>query len=216
MATFKNGILGGMSGKIGPVVLYKRMTIDCARSKPKPKPKGKRKKPGTPKQEMARAKFIFLNNWLKKSTPLMAAGFANYQVNLTGMQAAYSCNVKSVLGTSPNLSFDYTTLRISTGEMPAPEAKVEVSTAGYMDLSWTFDPLDNRIMANDQAMVMLWFAEDEEAVYTIHGSLRCECRFVIGVPERLSGKSAEVYLAFRSDDRKRNSESCYLGTVIAV
>ena len=121
MARLTNGALGGFSGKVGSVVGCRWKDVDYIRSLPRI---NKKRKP-TPAQVAARAKFTFLNTWLKKMTSFVAIGFANYSGRMTGMQAAHSCNAKAVTGVYPDFSIDFS----AVPEKPLPISRLSVPLA---------------------------------------------------------------------------------------
>jgi hypothetical protein len=213
MAKLIEGILGGISGTIGTVVGVKGKSGPYIRSMPKKA--SKKKQVPSPARIAARAKFTYLNTWLKKSTSFFAAGFAVQDPKLTGMQAAFKRNWPAVQGDYPDFSLDFSKIFVSGGDLPQPEhAAVQVIAPNTLEISWTYDSLIPRIFPNDECLLFIYFPEMEESFYNIHCGMRYTGKHVEVLPERFVGKTGEVYLGFRSDDRERGADSMWLGRVV--
>ena len=210
MARLTNGALGGFSGKVGSVVGCRWKDVDYIRSLPRI---NKKRKP-TPAQVAARAKFTFLNTWLKKMTSFVAIGFANYSGRMTGMQAAHSCNAKAVTGVYPDFSIDFSAVKISHGDLQwATDINVMASVGGELTFSWSADITQRKARGDDQVMLLVYIPEREAAFYTVGGASRAKGTDSLEIGNGFSGTAAEVFVAFISYDRKRISESQYLGQI---
>lgn len=210
MARLTNGALGGFSGKVGSVVGCRWKDVDYIRSLPRV---NKKRKP-TPAQVAARAKFTFLNTWLKKLTSFVAVGFNNYSGRMTGMQAAHSCNAKAVTGVYPDFSLDFSVVKVSHGDLQgANDVTVMASAPGELHFSWSPDIIQRKAHGDDQAMLLAYVPEKEVAFYTVGGAHRAKGMDSLEIGHGFSGTAAEVYVAFISYDRKRISESQYIGQV---
>ncbi|MEJ6981333.1 DUF6266 family protein [Pedobacter sp. P351] len=210
MARLTNGPLGQLSGKVGGVVVCKWKDVEYIRSLPKIK---KNRKP-SPAQLAARARFNFLNTWLKSFAPLVSLGFKDYSGRMTGMQAAFSCNSKAVKGVYPDFELDFPSIMISYGDLPgASGAKVIAANDCILEFSWD---TKSQAKANDddQVMLLAYIPEKKNAFWICSGANRYKGNETLKV--NFQGTTAETYMAFISNDRKKISNSQYLGQVTVL
>lgn len=212
MGRLNNGPNGGYSGKAGSYIGYNWKGGSYIRGLPRIK---KNRKP-TPGQIAARAKFAYLNMWLKKFTSLVAITFRSYSPKMTGMMAAYSCNSGNVVGEYPDFSIDFPAFMISHGDIPGVEgAKVFCEEPGTINYSWTWQRKDKKASSIDNSLLLAIIPESEN-MYTNLGSERHLGTATLEIAKEESGKVAEVYLAFISFDRLKVSKSQYLGQVTVL
>lgn len=210
MARLTNGALGQLSGQVGGVVVCKWKDVVYIRSLPKLK---KNRKP-TPAQLAARARFNFLNTWLKSIAPLVSLGFKDYSGRMTGMQAAFSCNSKAVKGVYPDFELDFPSLMLSYGDLPgAAGAKVISANDCILEFSWD-TKFEGKAKVDDQVMLLAYIPEEKQAFYICSGASRHKGIETLKVA--FQGTTAEIYMAFISNDRKRISNSQYLGQVTVI
>lgn len=88
MATFKDGILGGFFGKVGPVVGLQLGDKLVMRALPR------RTKPFTSKELENQRKFRLVQNYLSPFLDLLKIGFNNYYTKTGGFRAALSYTQK--------------------------------------------------------------------------------------------------------------------------
>jgi hypothetical protein len=103
MGKISQGILGGVSGKVGNVVGGSWKGIDYLRILP-----ASVANPRTPAQMDQRSKFITVINFLQPIKDFIRVGFKNYAVKMTQFNSAMSYNVKNAIaGTYPDYTIDY-------------------------------------------------------------------------------------------------------------
>ena len=117
MAKFKNGILGPISGKLGPIVGASWKGIPYLRTAPKSDVKRK----ATPAQLASRQKFNFLNLFLVPFHPYLSNGFRNSCGNKTEINAGFSANYKHINGEYQNFSIALNQLKLSEGRLTGLE-----------------------------------------------------------------------------------------------
>ncbi len=210
MGRLNNGPNGGFSGKAGSYIGYTWKGGSYIRGIPKLK---KDREP-TPDQLAARAKFAFLNMWLKKFTRLIAMTFRNYSPKMTGMMAAYSCNAKNVLGEYPDFQIDFPAFMISYGEMlGAGNPTAICEEAGTITCHWD-STYDHRKGSTVDTSLLFAIIPETGRTYANLDSTRSQSTGKLKILEPDRGKVAEVYLAFLSFDRLKSSKSQYLGQVV--
>ena len=209
MGRLTNGPNGGFSGKAGSVVGFTWKGGSYIRGLPKIK---KRRIP-TPVQIAARAKFAYLNMWLKMMPHIVAITFRNYSEKMTGLMAAYSCNSGNVVGEYPDFRIDFPAFMISHGDLSgAADAKVVCEEPGIISYSWTGQLNEKKASSNDTCLLLAIIPETE-SIYTNLDYNRHLGTATLKIAKEESGRVAEVYLAFLSFDRLKVSKSQYLGQV---
>lgn len=212
MGRLHNGPNGGFSGKAGSFIGYTWKGGSYIRGLPKVK---KRRKP-TPAQVAARAKFAYLNGWLKKKTRIVAITFRHYSEKMTGMMAAYSCNAGVVVGEYPDFSINFPEYMISYGDLSgAEDVKVICEEPGTLHYTWQGRSSDKKASTIDNCLLLAIIPESEH-IYADLNQFRHPGSASLQISAHESGKVAEVYLAFISFDRLKVSKSQYLGQVTVL
>jgi hypothetical protein len=212
MGRLNNGPNGGFSGKAGSYVGYTWKGGSYIRGLPKIK---KDRQP-TPGQVAARAKFAYLNMWLKAFTNIISITFQTYSPKMTGMMAAYSCNAKNVLGEYPDFRIDFPNFLVSYGELPGAEnPRATFNPAGTIDFQWGSE-YDSKKGSTLDTALLLAFWPDKVGAYMNTDSRREINSGKLPVADHDRGKVAEIYLVFMSFDRLKCSKSQYLGQVLLL
>ena len=117
MGKIKSGLLGGFSGKVGPVVGYNAMGQDLMRAKPKP-----RTSPAVGKELANRNKFKTAHLWLKPLLSFLRIGFQDYAPTYAGFVAAKSYLLNnSFRGKMPNQVLDPALVLVSHGGLESAD-----------------------------------------------------------------------------------------------
>ena len=207
MATMKNGLWGGFTGKIGNVVGVTRNGAYYVRSLP-----AHVKDPGSKKQVTQRSRFSITLAFLKTFTPLLRIGF---QTDADGMKSAFnaamSYNVQhAVKGETGDFEIDYQNVLVSKGPLPASPVLQASVSGGALLVRWD-DARDALAMQDDQVMLLACNAEKKLAVFDLHAGKRGSLVSQLLLPSQWHGDSVETYIAFMSADATRVSESRYAG-----
>jgi hypothetical protein len=209
MAKFSKGILGPISGKIGPVIGSSWKGIPYLKAVTK-NPKVRVPTPA----QLAHQKFIFLTRWLRPLHPYIISGFRNLAKHFTEINAAFSHNFKeAVLGSGDSLHIDYQNVRISMGRLSGIEQpSLTLMDENILQLSWQNieEPLSAH---NDQLMLVVYNDEQGIADGFTGGVKRSAqvCRFT--VDQRLAGKSFHVFVGLIALNGRKISDSQYLGKI---
>ena len=214
MAKLLNGLFGPITGKLGNTVAYRLLDKNVIRII------GKNEQPPSHKQLVNRSKMAVVNRFLKAIGPFIAVGFkhAAKTENMYPQNKAVSYNRKNaVTGEYPLIEMDYARVRVSIGNLQGLEdAEVEITEQG-LKFSWNGEEWMGRSESQDQVMMLAYFPEtcqengDQIAYYILSGARRIIGQDILQLPPALLGERMEVYVAMISDDRKRNSDSQYLG-----
>jgi len=210
MAKLKKGIFGPISGKLGPVtggtwngIPYLRRSVDPAKMKGR-----------SPAQLANQEKFKFGNEWMVPLHPFISVGYMPLATVRTAISAAFSHNYRAVItGTWPNLVFDYSKLSISKGNLPGLTNLQVVLTSGD-ELLFNWQNVNHKqALYNDQLIVVVYSHELGMADGLIGSALRRDEQCTFKFDENLKGKALEIYLGLISMNRKKASDSVYLGRI---
>lgn len=209
MAKLRSGILGPVSGRIGPVVgsTWKNVSYIKRRAK-----KRKKKRVPSPAQLANENRFKFIQQWLVPFYPYITVGFAKHAVDKIEINAAYSANYKRAFsGDWPDISVDHSQILLSLGDLPGlPNAEIERVSGFRLELKWE-KSYSRKISFEDQLMLVVYCPDLKMTDGFIGGikrnALKCEFEF----DERMADYDVEVYLGVTSSDRKKIANSVYLG-----
>ncbi|SFE52196.1 hypothetical protein SAMN05518672_10782 [Chitinophaga sp. CF118] len=211
MARLKNGILGGITGVLGPVDGYMLRGQFILRSR-----RGKSNKPPTEKQLIQQQRIRMINNLLHPITEFVNAGFAHVA---TGKAQTAYCLASSyqhkfsIAGQYPDFTIDYSKARFTEGSMSTQGINASVISAGnYLKFTWTPDL--SYAHSNDHVMLLAYAPLLKEAVYTICGAKRSIGTDVLQLPADWGiGVVIETYLAFKAENSMLCTNSLYLGQI---
>ena len=210
MAKSKTGILGPFYGKVGPVIGSHWKGINYIKSVNTKQPK----KPSTA-QLANQAKFKFMNQWLEPFHPYVTVGFFGQHHNRSEINYAFQLNYREALiGTYPNFSIDYTKVCLSRGVLKVPQiAQMQIIEPASLQLNWLIET--GALAAhNDQLMLVLFAPDLHLADGSVGMARRSDGSLLYRYASRLVGHEVEVYASFIALNRKRVSDSVYLGRIL--
>lgn len=211
MAKLIEGIFGPISGKLGPVVGAVWMGIPYLRMSPNPT---REKKPRTEAQLANEQKFKFANDWLVPFHPFLEVGFQQLAIRKTAIAAGFSANYREVFtGTWPDLSVHCDRLKISLGNLPGLENMVITRPVpGRIALTWKAGYASGTAF-DDQVMLVVYSPDLAYADGRTGCAIRRDESCGFNLHPKLEDQALEVYVAVISSDRKKISDSVYLGRV---
>lgn len=215
MGKISNGILGGVSGKIGNVVGSSWKGIDYLKTLPASYSDAK-----TDVQISNRSKFQTVVRFLQPLTEVIRVGFKALAVKKSAFNAATSYTYhNAATGTYPNVSIDYSKVMMSKGSLRgADNANATSFAAGKLNVSWEDNSGLSSASSNDAVMVVAYHPELEDAFYHLNAASRGDSSVELDLPQSYSGSEVQVYLSFfavngGSAASKSVSNSAYLGAV---
>jgi hypothetical protein len=209
MALIRESPLGVISGKIGQIVGATWKGINYVRVLP-----GSVANPQTDKQLAQRQKFGVTMHFLNPLSEFLQIGFRNYAVGMTGINAAFSYNIKNALaGTYPNIAMDYPNARVAQGNLPSALNQVASSTvAGTVKFDWEDNSDEVGAAAEDKTLLVVYNPSQNQAVTINELSERGDETQTITVPGSFSGDLVHCYIAFINASGEV-SDSAYAGAV---
>jgi hypothetical protein len=205
MAKLDNSIYGSVSGKLGPVVGATWKGKPYLRTRP-----SKRGKKRGVNEKLNQTRFSQAHYWLQPLLQVLRIGFNNYSPTIVGFNAAKSyCLNNSFTGEGAARKVDPALVRVSFGDLPLPESiEMKLGSDNLLQFKW-----DNRPGGGnhyDQAMLVAYDTANRMATMKLTGQFRMAGADELRIPKK---GNFQVYIAFVSHDRTRQSHSVYLGEV---
>jgi hypothetical protein len=211
MGTIKKGIIGGFSGKVGPVIGSSWRGKSYMRARP-----ATVANPNTQGQLEHRAKFTAVIRFLSPVKALLRAGFIEMAVDKTPFNAAMSWNYHhAVKGSYPDFTIDYPKVLVSQGSLAGAWIPRVTASAGQVLFSWLNNADNMEVMDSDKVLVLIYDATQHKAVTVTDGNTRDSGSQLVAIPELFKGDTLHCYLAFQNSEATAASTSQYLGSLIA-
>ncbi len=212
MGKISQGILGGLSGKVGNIIGGSWKGIDYIRIKPTSVAN-----PRTEGQVNQRNKFSATIEFLKPNKDFINVGYKSFAIKKTAFNAAMS-NVlnNAITGVAPDFSVNYSAALLSKGSLSgALNPSTDLTTVGQITFSWDDNSTESNANATDKAMLLVYNPSKKESTYILAGSERTASSEIVLIPNTYSGDTVELFMAFVAVDGKV-SNSVYLGNGIAA
>lgn len=212
MGTYKKGILGSFSGKVGTVIGSSWNGIDYMRSLPRPS-----SKQATEPQLIQRAKMGLATGFLRPISALVNVGYKSLAINKTGFNVATSQVIADgITGIYPELLIDYPNVLISKGTLTGPWNPVLSSAAGNLNIAWQDNSGSGTAKATDTLVILVYNEVQSQYVYTLAGDMRSALSDSLDLPADFVGDQVHVWVAFYAADKKTISTSLYAGQIIVA
>lgn len=207
MGSIKQGLLGGVSGKVGNIVGYRRKGKDLIRVQAASISDAK-----TPKQLKQRQKVATVMEFLKPILPYIRIGYKNYAQGRTTYNTATSFLLKRCLTENEKgeAEIDYRRVMVSIGFLlPATDATASYGEKG-MTFGWTDNSGTGNAESTDTAMLLVHNKDKGTNVYSTNAALRSDCTATLSLPNDWEGDRLVSYLSFASADGEEVSNSIIL------
>ena len=183
MGIINQGILGGFSGKVGPIVGFRWKSNYYIRARA-----AKVSNPRTPKQQEQRGKFATAFSFLKAIKPFIRIGYKELTQDKSAFNSAMSYTLKrAVTGSGKEIKIDFDRALVSMGTlMPVFEG--------------TATQNGNNAEDTDIAMLLVYNKDEETAVYDTEAPLRSARHAELQLPSDWQDDELIAYLSFRSAD----------------
>jgi hypothetical protein len=210
MGKINQGVLGGVSGKIGNVIGSTWKGIDYLRIMPVSVAD-----PQTVPQLTQRLKFATVEAFIQPSSQFLRIGFKAYAVKMSGFNAALSYNIKNAItGTYPNYDIDPAVALLSRGVLEAPNTPSAAAAASEaVVFSWLNPAGAGNASDTDITYCIVLNVTKNQMVYFGNTSTRADLTQTVTVPASWDGDGVLCYLMFMSASTGIVSNSGYAGTV---
>ncbi|TXD56904.1 hypothetical protein ES044_16045 [Polaribacter sp. IC066] len=213
MGKIAQGILGGLSGKVGNIIGGSWKGIDYIRIKP-----SSVANPRTEGQVNQRSKFKITLEYLQANKDFIKIGYKAFATKKTEFNAAMSYVLNNAVdGVAPNFAIDYSLALLSRGGLSSVlNGTTDLTTAGQVTFAWGDNSTDGNANATDKAMVSVYNPSKKESISILVGADRTVGSQVVTIPNTYVGETVEMFMAFVSDDGTKVSNSVYLGSGTAA
>ncbi len=212
MGKINQGILGGLSGKVGNIIGGSWKGIDYIRIKP-----SSVANPRTVGQVNQRNKFTAALEFLQPNKDFINIGYKSLAIKKTAFNAAMSeILANAITGVAPNFTVDFENALLSKGTLPGVlDAGASFTTPGQVVFSWTDNSTGINANETDKAMLLVYNPLKKESVTNLVGSTRLDEGFSLAVPANYAGDLLHTYIAFISIDGKVSNSSYISSGVVA-
>ena len=210
MGIINQGILGGFSGKVGPIVGFRWKSNYYIRARA-----AKVSNPRTPKQQEQRGKFATAFSFLKAIKPFIRIGYKEFTQDKSAFNAAMSYTLKrAVTGSGKEIRIDFDRALVSMGTLMPIFEGTATQNGNKMYFNWQ----DNSGMGNaedtDIAMLLLYNKDKETAVYDTKTALRSSQHAELQLPSDWQDDELIAYLSFCSADGNTIANSIRLSVSV--
>ena len=210
MGIINQGILGGFSGKVGPIVGFRWKSNYYIRARA-----AKVSNPRTPKQQEQRGKFATAFSFLKAIKPFIRIGYKEFTQDKSAFNAAMSYTLKrAVTGSGKEIRIDFNRVLVSMGTLMPIFEGTATQNGNKMYFNWQ----DNSGMGNaedtDIAMLLVYNKDKETAVYDTKTALRSSQHAELQLPSDWQDDELIAYLSFCSADGNTIANSIRLSVSV--
>ena len=211
MGIINQGILGGFSGKVGPIVGFRWKSNYYIRARA-----AKVSNPRTPRQQEQRGKFATAFNFLKTMKPFIRMGYKEFTQDKSAFNAAMSYTLKrAVTGSGKDITIDFNRALVSMGTlMPAFEGTA-MQEKDKMSFNWQNNSGTGNAEDTDIAMLLVYNKDKEMAVYDTGATFRSSKHAELPLPDSWQDDELVAYLSFRNADGDSVANSICLPISIA-
>jgi hypothetical protein len=213
MAKIKQGIFGPIVGTLGSLVGSSWMGIAYLKNRPRVNKNAVR----SPAQVANNLKFAYVNEWLIPFHAYIIIGFQSMALRKTALAAALSAVYNPMfLGIMPDATIDYAKMQISGGTLNGlRDVSITCEGGNHIYLTWHHVPMFGTSY-NDQVMLAL-YCEELHMVDGFTGNVsRTNEKHDFLLQEEMVGKPLHVYVAVVSFNRKKSSQTIYLGLINTI
>jgi hypothetical protein len=209
MARIINGVNGGFTGKVGTVTGYTRNGGNFMRSR------HRRRDNIKSEARLAQQQKLKVCNEFTK--PFSGSGFFNKSfpangATSTGYNRATSAIMNRAIMQNPEPSLSYTQVLISMGMLPgAVYASALANEDGNIVFSWVDNTGIGTAKGEDKVLMVAYFPETKEAIYTISHAIRKDGNAVLQM--NLKKGTAQTWMGFISADETNAADSVYTGSL---
>jgi hypothetical protein len=209
MGTIQNGILGGFSGSVGPVVGSSWKDIQVIRSRP---PLRRRK--STPDQLSQMKKMELVSRFMAPVTDLLNKVYHQGLVKMSPFNKAMSYNMRNAVeGKFPDFRIYFPRVVLGIGDLLNPELTATKSEAmGRISFFWIDNSYEGSARSTDQAFAAIYCSEKDSWLTRSGGAQRNAASYTLDITG-FSGKTVHAFIGFLSDGGKFVSTSQYVGLV---
>lgn len=209
MARLKNGILGGISGKAGPVTGSSWKRVDVIKT-------NSRKK--IEKKDLLPQSFAFkvMSEFLRCFKEEINLGFYDRKNKATPGNRAMKINLnRAITGKSPDFEIDFKEIVLSKGSMEtAWVAMATRETESLIRITWEIpETLNLKLIGSDEVRILFYNVTTKKALRVGYSATRSDLSAEINIKDFYKNDHFHIWMFFVSADGKNVSDSDYVGFV---
>jgi hypothetical protein len=210
MGTITQGILGGFSGKVGPVIGGSWKGITYMRGIAP-----RHSDAQTVRQMDQRVKFEVTSKFLQPLSGFIRVGFKDYAIEMTAMNAAFAYNIRNAIqGTYPAYAINYANALVARGLLaPALNPVASSTVAGTILFTWANNSDELNANPTDMTLIAVYNPAKHQAVFLGDTNTRADGTQSVTVPHSFTGDLVQCYIAFITEDGTVISNSTYAGAI---
>ena len=208
MATLSKGILGGFSGKVGPVVGATWRGMDVIRSRPKSS-----KRTPSERQLEQQLKFKLAISFLQPIKNIQSRFFGSGSGVKSRVNLAVSYTISEAIQMVAGLpELIYNKVLITRGELTSfQNAVLTTQPGGVLHLEWEDNSTQGDAAPKDQVSIVCYCAELKNWEIFEGIVMRSDLMADVTLPAYCLGKTMEVYAFLNNEKQTAASTSLYLG-----
>lgn len=208
MATYKKGINGPLSGKVGNVIASSWRGINYFKGL-----NSSVSKPATPAQLYQRALLAMVSAWLKPLRDLIWVGFQVFSGTKTPMNGAISfIMTEATIRDADSARLDFSKVIFSRGELlMSIITEVLYLESGSLQVKWRDVAGSVFAKGNDMANFVIYNEAKEKFVTFENITERAVGEVTLRLPKGFKGDELHCYMHYVSLDGKAVSTSIYFG-----
>ncbi|WP_312196230.1 DUF6266 family protein [Epilithonimonas vandammei] len=208
METLSKGILGGFSGKVGPVVGATWRGMDVIRSRPKSS-----KRTPSEKQLEQQLKFKLAISFLQPIKNIQSRFFGSGSGVKSRVNLAVSYTISEAIQMVAGLpELIYNKVLITRGELTSfQNAVLTTQPGGVLHLEWEDNSTQGDAAPKDQVSIVCYCAELNNWEIYEGIVMRSDLMADVTLPAYCLGETMEVYAFLNNEKQTAASTSLYLG-----
>jgi hypothetical protein len=210
MAFMQKGLMGGFTGRIGDKIGYVVNGVQYVRSAPK-----KRSSPVSTEQKIQREKFSLMTKFLSPLASFINEVHKYHNHRKTGYSKLFPLNYREALtGQYPDFGIDHHRIRLTTGSLSGPvQMHVYCSGRGVLNFNWKDNSCGERDSSPFDLLYLAFYDEDKKSWEIRKNIALREDNFLTIHMDDHRGNLLQIYSGFISGDKRRVSNSHYLGMI---
>ncbi len=217
MAKYKQGVFGGVRGRIGNVINSSWKGINYMRIMP-----AEVNDANTPLQVRQRVKFGLAIQFMKPFVAFLRIGFKYVADKMSPFNAAVSYTLRNaVSGTFPSVHIDPAAVMLSVGELrPVYDATATSTEPGKVHFTWEDNSELNEANPDDNVILIVYNETKRDVVYKLDGATRAAGSADLLIPDSYQGDTMHCYIACTTlnelvvaGNSKCISNSVFVGTL---
>lgn len=209
MGKIKQGILGGFSGKVGPVIgtSWKGKAVMRAQAL-------SYNDRNSLAQQQQRKKFTLVTKFVASVLGFVNEGFRKRAVGMTAPNAAVAANIENAIsGEWPDFEIDYSKAVVANGPVDLPYSPSATADGTTLSLTWADNSGMGNALADDKVMVLAYNEAKGQAVYNTAVAERADRNATLTLPSAWTGDNVNVWIAMSRQQDNESSRSSHLATL---